>query len=98
MLRFCALILTTAVAFLIAPIGARADWACKPVWAFSGMGDKSYSGAGNTEQNARKSATDDCVLNNRGLELDDFCLVAPKNDDWHCAPASQEAAGNHAKS
>ncbi len=65
-------------------------WTCKPIWSFSGMGDKAYDGHGRGEAAAKDLAREKCVAENRGLELDDFCVANPKGGDWHCA---QEAPG-----
>lgn len=98
MLRSLVLTFIVGTTSLLAPVAAQANWICKPVWAFSGMGEKVYSGAGNSERDARKSASDSCILDNRGLELDDFCLVAPKGNEWHCASEDQATTNRPSKS
>lgn len=59
------------------------------------MGKKVYEGLSGDESGARDSARASCVNENRGLELDDFCLAAPIDNDWHCA---QDQAGTSQKS
>lgn len=57
------------------------------------MGDKAYDGQGDGEAAAKEAARDKCVAENRGLELDDFCISNPKGNDWRCLqPAPTRAA------
>ena len=55
------------------------------------MGDKTYEGASTDEAVAKDTARKACVLDNRGLELDDFCLPEPKGNDWRCAQGQRQA-------
>lgn len=79
------LIITCVFAVPAAAGAAEAPWTCNPVWSFSGMGDKPYAGAGDTEAAAQAAARKACVSHNRSLELDDFCVAQPKGNAWNCA-------------
>ena len=87
--------LVVAVSTVTCCFAEPVTWSCKPVWSFSGMGKKVYEGLSADEPGARNSARASCVNQNRGLELDDFCLAAPIDNDWHCA---QGLAGASQKS
>ncbi len=75
------------------PFAEPAIWTCKPIWTFSGMGSKSYEGSSANKAAARDSARGNCVKDNRGLELDDFCLSDPKGNDWHCSQIPEQTTG-----
>ncbi len=80
--------LVIAISMLLLSFPCAAEptaWTCRPVWSFSDMGDKTYEGLSSTEAAAKDLARKACVLDNRGLELDDFCLAPPKGNDWHCS-------------
>lgn len=85
-----------AISMLLLPVSALAatpTWRCKPVWHFSGMGDKTYEGSSSSEAAAKDAARKACILDNRDLELDDFCLPDPDRDEWHCAQSAQQTSG-----
>ncbi|MFT3731518.1 MAG: hypothetical protein QM780_08870 [Hyphomicrobium sp.] len=91
--------LAIVIAMLLSPYScsaASAAWTCKPVWKFSGMGNKSYQGSGVSETAAKDLARKSCVVDNRGLELDDFCLPEPNGNDWHCTQDQQQQTINSA--
>jgi hypothetical protein len=85
------LIVAGAILALFQCSAAYAAWTCKPVWHFSGMGDKTYEGSGADEASAKDIARKACVVDNRDLELDDFCLPGPKASDWHCSGGQRQA-------
>jgi hypothetical protein len=72
---------------------AAPSWSCKPVWSFSGMGNKTYEGVSDSEASAKSNAREKCVADNRGLELDDFCVDDPRDKNWHCAPSEDHVGG-----
>ncbi|WP_414463227.1 hypothetical protein [Hyphomicrobium sp. DY-1] len=83
-----------ALLMLSMPFSASAEgavWTCKPVWRFSGMGEKTYEGSSTSETAAKEAARNACALDNRELELDDFCLPDPDKGDWHCSQGAQQA-------
>ncbi len=92
MTRFLAMLLAAMVTFQPSSAAPLA-WTCKPVWGFSGMGNKSYKGSSANEGAAKDLARAKCVNDNRGLELDDFCLADPKSANWHCAQGEVQTAG-----
>jgi hypothetical protein len=57
------------------------------------MGDKTYEGSSSSEAVAKDAARKACILDNRDLELDDFCLPDPDRGDWHCAQGAQQTIG-----
>ncbi len=87
---FFAILMTSSLLSPCASSAETAAWVCKPVWRFSGMGDKTYEGLSATEASAKDLARKSCVIDNRGMELDDFCLPDPKGNDWHCAQEPQQ--------
>ncbi len=92
MTRFLAIFLA---AMATSPAGSADPlaWTCKPAWNFSSMGNKSYEGSSVNEAAAKDLARANCVNDNRGLELDDFCLADPKSNDWRCLHGEGQAAG-----
>ena len=97
MTRFIA-VLIAAISMSAHSFAEPAVWTCKPVWTFSGMGSKSYDGSNVKEDAAKASARANCVSDNRGLELDDFCLADPRDNDWHCSQGQDQAGGALQKS
>jgi len=89
-----AFVIIFTLSILSAVETAEASWTCETVWSFSGMGDKTYSGSGDSEAAAQQAARKNCVTQNRSLELDDFCLAAPKSNAWGCDQTHDGADGS----
>lgn len=89
--------LISALVVFISTQSLAETWKCNPVWNFSGMGDRPYSGSGVSETAAKEEARKDCVTHNRGLELDDFCLADPKGNAWNCMKDHSGTDGSDTK-
>lgn len=90
-------VIMCTLSFPMAAEASDASWTCEPVWSFSEMGDKTYSGSGDSEATAQQAARKSCVSHNRGIELDEFCLADPKTTAWHCTQQHNGADGSPTK-